>query len=107
MLSFEEVNEFYKVSDALLFPSTLETWGLPITEFKAFNKPIILSKLPYAFETLGQYDKALFFDPLNAAELAEKMASLINGNAVFDKTLPIKDDILIGWADLYNKILTR
>ena len=107
MLSFEEVNELYKVSDALLFPSTIETWGLPISEFKTFNKPIILSRLPYAFETIGQYDKALFFDPLNARELAEKMSSLINGNSVFDTTSPINEEILRGWDDLYNKILTK
>lgn len=107
MLSFNDVNEYYKGSDALLFPSTLETWGLPITEFKSFNKPIILSKLPYAFETLGEYDKALFFNPLKADELAEKMASLINGNVFFDKTSSIHNTVLIGWADLYNKLLTK
>lgn len=106
MLSFNEVNEFYKSSEALLFSSILETWGLPITEFKAHDKPIILSKLPYAFETLGEYDKGSFFDPSDANDLAEKMASLISGNLQFDKTSKIKEQVLIGWADLYNKILT-
>lgn len=107
MLTFREVNEYYNISDVLLFTSTLETWGLPITEFKSFNKPIILSKLPYAYETVGNYNKALFFNPLMAHELADKMASLINGNVVFDEALTIKEDNLIGWAQLYNKILSR
>jgi glycosyltransferase involved in cell wall biosynthesis len=107
MLSFDEVNKYYRESDALLFPSTLETWGLPITEFKSFSKPIILSRLPYAFETLGQYDKALFFDPKNSIELADKMLSLINGTAIFDKTKRIEEEVLIGWGNLYNKILAE
>ena len=107
MLSFDEVNEYYKESDALLFPSTLETWGLPITEFKSFSKPIILSKLPYAFETLGQYDKALFFEPKNANDLAEKMLSLMNGSALFHKTIKIEEKVLVGWGDLYDKILAK
>lgn len=107
MLTFQEVNQYYNISDALLFTSTLETWGLPITEFKSFNKPIVLSKLPYAFETVGDYNKALFFNPLMANELADKIASLINGNVVFDETLPVKEDNLVGWAELYNKILAR
>ena len=107
MLSFNEVSEYYKKSDALLFPSTLETWGLPITEFKAFKKPIILSKLPYAFETLGEYDKGSFFDPSNANDLATKMATLINGNLQFDKTSKMDEKVLIGWSDLYNKILAK
>lgn len=107
MLNFNDVNEYYKNSDALIFPSTLETWGLPITEFKAFNKPIILSKLPYAFETLGEYDKGCFFDPLDSNDLAEKMASLISENIQFDKTSKMEEEVLIGWSDLYNKILEK
>lgn len=106
MLSFKDVNEKYLTSDALLFPSTLETWGLPITEFKAYKKPIILSRLPYAFETLGQYNKGCFFDPMNAFDLADKMFFLINGNPKFDLTSKIDDEILTGWSELYNKILS-
>jgi glycosyltransferase involved in cell wall biosynthesis len=107
VLSFEEVNEKYNKTDALLFPSTLETWGLPISEFKTFNRPIILSKLPYAFETLGEYEKALFFDPFKPDELANKMHSLISGNVVFDKPIQIKEDVLFGWDELYNKLLKK
>ena len=107
MLSFDDVNEYYEKSDALIFPSTLETWGLPITEFKTYEKPIILSNLPYAFETLGEYDKGIFFDPLNASDLAEKMLSLINGNPQFDRTSKMDEHVLRGWSDLYNKILVK
>lgn len=107
MITYQEVTKYYKLSDALLFPSTLETWGLPISEFKSFDKPVVVSKLPYAFETVGNYDKVLFFDPLNAQELADKITSLIKGNVVFDETLPNNDEILIGWAELYNKLLLR
>jgi glycosyltransferase involved in cell wall biosynthesis len=107
MLSFQDVNEMYKKVDVLLFPSTLETWGLPITEFKAHNKPIILSKLPYAYETLGVYDKGCFFDPLDANELAEKMAFFISGTLNFDLTPKIKEKVLIGWAELFDKILEK
>ena len=38
-ISKEEVYSYYAQADALLFPSKLETWGLPLTEFKGFNKP--------------------------------------------------------------------
>ncbi len=105
MLTPKEVEEIYVKTDALLFPSTLETWGLPITEFKGHNKPIILSNLPYAYETIGKYDKACFFDPYDAKDLSNKMISFINGNLNFDVTSNIKDEVLSGWADLYSKIL--
>ena len=41
------------MGDFLIFPSLLETWGLPISEFEQTNKKMILANLPYAF--------ALFF----------------------------------------------
>jgi glycosyltransferase involved in cell wall biosynthesis len=107
MLSFEAVKKTYAESDALLFPSTLETWGLPITEFKDYCKPILLSKLPYAYETLGDYNKACFFDPLYAADLAQKMELLMNGNLEFDKTSISKEPVLNGWSELFDKILKK
>jgi glycosyltransferase involved in cell wall biosynthesis len=107
MLSFESVKKQYSQSDALLFPSTLETWGLPITEFKTYNKPILLSKLPYAFETLGEYTKGSFFDPLNAADLAQKMQKLMEGNLKFDTTSISREPVLRGWSELFDKILIK
>lgn len=74
----EEVFEYYKESSALIFPSKIETWGLPISEFKATNKPIFLIDLPYARETVGNYDKICFFNPNDVKELANKMEIFIN-----------------------------
>lgn len=50
----------YRECTAVLFPSRLETWGLPITEAIGFDKPLLVADLPYARETVGAYDKALF-----------------------------------------------
>ena len=36
----EKVFEIYSKSDCLIFPSKLETWGLPISEFKTYDKSI-------------------------------------------------------------------
>ena len=43
--------EKYNKIDCLIFPSKLETWGLPISEFMAFDKPMLIADLPYAHET--------------------------------------------------------
>ena len=63
----------YAEMDCLLFPSRLETWGLPITETKSLGKPMILADLPYARESVGTYDGVRFVDPGNAHELADIM----------------------------------
>ena len=73
----ESVNKIYRDSDILLFPSTLETWGLPITEFKPFGKPMLVSNLRYAKETVGIYSDVDFLNPKNPNDWADKMHKII------------------------------
>jgi glycosyltransferase involved in cell wall biosynthesis len=89
-LSPQEVNVYYENSDCLVFPSKAETWGLPISEAKEYDKPMLLSDLPYAKETVGKYDKVCFFNPDSAKQLAALMKSFIDGILVYDKTEEIR-----------------
>lgn len=76
-LSKEKLYEYYSASDCLVFPSRIETWGLPITEFSVFDKPMMLADLPYAHETAQGIDKVCFFDPENFRELESLMKKMI------------------------------
>lgn len=78
--SRDMVYEYYSKVDCLIFPSKLETWGIPITEFKDFNKPILLADEKYAHETIGEYDKVIFFNPDNHKSLSEIMKKLMHSN---------------------------
>jgi glycosyltransferase involved in cell wall biosynthesis len=101
------VFELYAQSDCLLFPSKLESWGLPLSEFKAFGKPILVSDLPYAHETIGAYDKACFFNPDSPEELATRMASAINRDSSIFTTnsqLPPKPDAA-SWRELLDIVI--
>lgn len=73
----EKIFEMYKRADCLIFPSKLETWGLPISEFKLTGKDILLVDLPYAYETLGTYEKVMFFDKDDANRLAGCMKMVV------------------------------
>ena len=77
-LSYNEVLEEYRNSDALLFPSKLETWGLPLSEAKTAGLPIICSDLPYAHEAVGTYDNVRFCNFQDVDEWSEQMLSLID-----------------------------
>lgn len=57
----------------LLFPSYLETVGLPLLEVQQFGSPIIAADCAYARETVGTYDKVSFFSATNSGALAECM----------------------------------
>ncbi|MFY8181533.1 MAG: glycosyltransferase [Flavobacterium sp.] len=82
-LSRDEVFGYYEAMDCLLFPSKLETWGLPLSEAKAFNKPILAANLPYAKETVGDYEKVSFFDVNNPKELAQLITNFVNKTILF------------------------
>lgn len=106
LLAREAVYQQYMESDCLLFPSKLETWGLPLTEAKEFNLPIIASDLPYAHETVGSYNRVLFFDSKSPYDLAEKMTMAMNSefSCVTDfvrPTQPFAED----WQQLFKILL--
>ena len=82
--SREQVFNLYAQAACLIFPSKLETWGMPLSEFKQFNKPILAADLPYAHETIGCYGQVKYFDPDQPVVLAEHMKALIEGHLVFD-----------------------
>jgi glycosyltransferase involved in cell wall biosynthesis len=105
--SRESVYQYYDKVDCLIFPSKLETWGMPITEFKSFNKPILLADMKYAHETIGEYEKVTFFDPDNHNMLAELMKKLMENTATYQNTkkVTIKQPFANSWKELFDIIL--
>lgn len=80
----DKVEELYQKSSVLIFPSTLETWGLPITEWGKYGKPMILADIPYAHETAMHEKNKSFFNADNSMELALLMAKHIKGKKIPD-----------------------
>jgi len=83
LLSRSEMHRLYSRTQILIFPSLLETWGLPITEFKAYGKPMLVAERPYARETVGCYPSVCFFNPFDSQELAGLMAKAIDNELVY------------------------
>ena len=106
-LTREEVFGYYKSMDCLLFPSKLETWGLPLSEAKAFKKPILAANLPYAKESLGDYEKVSFFDTENPKELAQLITDFVMKTTQFDGNSATfdKNDQLNDWNSIFDYLL--
>ena len=98
----------YQIMDGLLFPSKLETWGLPLSEAKAVNKPIWAADLPYAKETIGNYQKVVFFDPNNPIALAELLRKWLNGVPIYtgNKAPELELPVLENWNAIFDYILS-
>ena len=103
----EDIFKLYDQADYMIFPSKLETWGLPISEFKMTGKGEILADLPYAHETIGTYDKVAFFDPNNAYELSDKVRQLLAGRTTLSATKEnsVKNPFTRNWNELLRMIL--
>ncbi|UJF18548.1 glycosyltransferase [Vibrio sp. SS-MA-C1-2] len=100
------VDYYYSKSDVVVFPSKLESLGLPIIEAKELCLPIILSDLPYAHETLGEYDRACFIDVNDAENLKVKLKLMMTGKLNFCKTKSNSDtNIILGWDKLVDKLI--
>ena len=98
----------YEMADCMVFPSKVETWGLPITEFAAYERPILVADLPYAHETAAGCDKVSFFNPDSPQELMLKMKALVLGdNSGLCKVddLIIESPIAHTWEELFHKLL--
>jgi glycosyltransferase involved in cell wall biosynthesis len=78
-----QVEELYRRADCLLFPSRIETWGLPISEAQQHNLPMLVADLPYAHETVGTYDRVGFIDIDDSVGLAERMLAFQQGTLTF------------------------
>jgi len=103
----EKVFNLYQITDCLIFPSKLETWGMPITEFKFFGRPMLLADLEYAHETAGNYSKTIYFDPINPIDLANKMEKVIFNQLKMISSQYIPNQYLYAenWSELFKLIL--
>jgi glycosyltransferase involved in cell wall biosynthesis len=109
LLSREQVFSYYSTANCLLFPSKLETWGLPLSEFKTTKKPILAADLDYAHETIGNYEKVSFFNPENANFLAILMENILKNNIEFQGNIQSKlsHPLAVNWEELFEILLSK
>lgn len=77
VISFQSVMAMYRECDAMVFPSYIETYGLPLIEAASVGIPILCADLPYAREVLSGYDGAAFIDHTNPTAWAEAINTLV------------------------------
>lgn len=68
------INQIYKVTDFLIFPSLNESLGLPLIEANFYNLPIIASNLNYVFDVCNPKST---FNPLSEKDIYQKILESI------------------------------
>ena len=74
-LPFEDVPSVYRASEAFVFPTLHEGFGLPVIEAMACGVPVVCSRIEPLLEVAG--DAALFVDPLSPGEIAAAVIKVV------------------------------
>ena len=104
----EQIFKYYNEVKALLFPSKLESWGMPLSEFATTGKPILVSDLEYAYETLKGYDNVKFLNANSPENWAEVLRNLIESNHFNSdkKEISFNNNIIANnWSELFEILL--
>lgn len=102
-LSYHDVLIYYKSCTAVVFPSYIESFGLPLIEAAMFGKPLIVLDAEYAREVIAAYPQVSFVK--RDAPLAWRDA-ITNAIHLQHKTEPYRPSYDTGWDDFF-KILHR
>lgn len=109
-LSKDRLYSTYASINCLVFPSLIESWGLPISEFIPFNKPMILSDLPYAHETSAGAKFVSYTNTRKPRFIAEVMEMVINKD--LSGFNPVEAQVCgtseaVGWKDVFAGLNIR
>lgn len=94
----------YAACTAVLFPSKLETWGLPISEAKELGIPVLAADLPYAKETVGDYELVSFLPPDDSMAWSDAINSIVKGDYAFQGNSRCEPDAPFAknWHEFWN-----
>lgn len=100
---FSEIQWLYNNVDCLVFPSYMETLGLPLIEAASCGLKIIASDLPYAREVLMGYNGVSFAKYNSVDEWSDLILSELN-NQVLQKYEKLVISDRMGWSDFFSII---
>ncbi|MEZ9526973.1 glycosyltransferase [Enterovibrio norvegicus] len=98
-ISFDEVQEMYETASALVFPSKIESFGLPLIEAAVRGRKIIASDTCFSRELLSEYDGVEYVNN-NIKCWADSIDSLCsNRDFKYKKYRPCFDT---SWSDFFK-----
>lgn len=105
ILSKEDLYKEYSRS-ILIFPSFIETVGLPLVEAMEIGAFILVANCEYAKEVLDGYKNVAFFDPFSPDELAKCMKKCIDGEFISNGESRIIECCSNDWGTLIQTIVS-
>lgn len=102
-LNKSEMLAHYQKS-TLVFPSYLETVGLPLVEAMSVGAVVLAADCEYAHEVLDSYENAYFFNPFKPDELKNRMMDVMDGRIKKKSINRYTREEEDGWGILLSRI---
>lgn len=99
---FDIIVELYNKMDALVFPSYIESYGLPLLEAASYGLPIIAADLPYAREVLKNYEGVFFVKYDNPKEWKDAICK-IEKQKKYNQIISLEGDSWNRMFEIINK----
>ena len=100
-LPYKKLVEAYYRCDLVLFPSLIETFGLPLAEAATLGKNIICSDLPFSRDVLGEYSGVTFVSHDDAGAWAQEIVNTYNSGELADNIDFVQNS---SWADFFKMV---
>lgn len=104
-LTYEEVLKCYKECKLVVFPSYIETFGLPLVEAASFNKPIVASDLEYAKEALEGYEGVKFVQYNDPEIWAKAILNQLKNFQKYNFQRGSNMEIVDQWNQIFGRII--
>ena len=89
-LNETSLKKLYSQSKFLIYPSVVESFGLPLIESLEFNCKILASQLPYVNEIVKP---SLVFNPFSISSISDSIDYVIEKNNIMDSEMLIQNKI--------------
>lgn len=103
ILPREELMKLYR-SSIMVFPSYIETYGLPLEEAKVMGGTIFASRTEFSREILEGYENSYFFDPFCEDELVALMRRAITHQIELKDSMERNNTRQNSWKQLVDII---
>jgi len=104
-IPYEDMLNQYQLADLIVFPSYVETFGLPLAEAASLNCSILCSDLPYAREVLFGYGNVQFIEYKSSTKWAEAILSFSSTTVKKSKKSHLScNSYTTGWKNFFQLI---
>lgn len=100
-ITYQQMLNLYNSVDGLLFPSYIESFGLPLLEAAQFGLPIVCNDLPYVREVLADYEGKIMCELHHARQWSKAIFKVANNKT---KYTPLVSDGDSSWSRFFELI---